>query len=277
MTAAVSLRYPASHLPSRPLRTTRDRNTTMCRMTHAPVSRHVGHLRRGHRATYTSTGHSRPAPKRAPTACDPVERACSVAEAPKQHPPLRSRGQPKPPSFPSRPDFAHHSPPRRFVSCAAGGAPSRTDPLARFHVRGQPDPPRDARRPRSACLFDARANSRVSETTVFPKRDRLRNRSSSGMFHRSETLDRISVVTHPKVRDTGDGLSDRSHRAAHCRLLHTRKRAFRGPSARTAFAVAHTCAPLCTSRNTRRCSSLTRDANATNSRLAHTRESKTPS
>lgn len=121
MTAAVSLRYPAPHLPSRPLRTTRDRNTTMCRVTHAPVARLVGHLRRGHPATHISTGHSRPAPKRAPTAYDPVERACSAAEASKQHPPLCSRRRPKPPSFPSRPDFAF-TPHRSGSLCAQPAA-----------------------------------------------------------------------------------------------------------------------------------------------------------
>lgn len=250
MTAAVSLRYPASHLPSRPLRTARDRNTTMCRVTHAPVARLAGHLRRGHLATHISTGHSRPAPKRAPAACDPVERACSAAEASKQHPPLRSRRQPKPPSLPSRPDFAHHSPPKRFVPRAAGGAPSRTGPHDRFHAHSQPDLPHGARRLRPTCLFNARANPRVFEATVFPERDRLRNRSSSGVLRRSEAPDRHSVVAHPKVGDMGGGLSDRSRRAARCRLLSARKRALRGPPARTAFAVAYTCAPLCTSRNT---------------------------
>lgn len=170
-----------------------------------------------------------------------------------------------------------HAPPKWFALRAAGGAPSRTDPHARFHVRDRPDPPLDARRPRSARPSNARANSCAFETLAFPQRDRLRSRNPSGVFRRSKTLDRHSVVALPKVSDLGSRLSDRSRRAACRRLLHTRKRAFRGPPARIASAVALTCAPLCTSRYTRRCSSLILDANASNARLAHTRESKTPS
>jgi hypothetical protein len=144
-----------------------------------------------------------------------------------------------------------------------------------------PDRLRMTRRPWSVCLSAARANPRAFQAPVFAHRGRIvaAVRTEALPVCSTEVVHSTLAAPPPTRRQaTWEATtSTRGRCVARRRPRRLRKRRLHEPPARSAFAVALTCAPLCASRDIRRCSSLDLDANASASRLALTRESKTPS
>jgi hypothetical protein len=137
MTAAVSLRYPASHLPARLLRVTWDRTSTLCGVSHEPVSRPAGDLRRDH-----------------PVTRDPKLPGRRPEPGPKSDGIWRLQTSPR-----ARPKPARHIP----LSDRAADRSRRCDLRARTPRRAATEAAPQARDPRSPHRTDPHTNARVHE------------------------------------------------------------------------------------------------------------------
>jgi hypothetical protein len=163
----------------------------MCRVTHAPVARLVGRLRRGYRATHIPTGHSRPAPKRAPNSIRPCRtsppdgRNRRVASAPPLAPateatvaPFRARLRSSPLTEVNGPSRSQR---RSFSYGSARPLPRARPTRPPFRDRAAPEG--TAQRDRSTLEQALSPSGSQSEPDATPPKAE----APEGVFRRNET------------------------------------------------------------------------------------------